>query len=282
MLVSVILCSIDDAKLAAANANYRERLAGTPHEIVAVRDARSLAEAYNRAAESTRGEVLVFSHDDVEHLRDDFARVLAQGLERFDIVGAAGTTRCTDAYWPAAGHPHIHGACAAPGPAGKVTVALYGIEGPRVEGVEALDGMFMAARREAWSRVRFDAATFDGFHGYDADFTLRAARLGLRVGIENGFLVLHRSAGNFGDEWQRYRTRFLAKHFPGMPVAPPRRPPLMALEFASRADCADRWSLDQAIAMTAELRARAAASVIPAEAGIQDNAILAGFPRSRE
>ena len=73
MLVSVIVCSIDDAKLAAVTANYRERLAGTAHEIVAIRDARSLAEAYNRAARAAKGDLLVFSHDDVEHLREDFA-----------------------------------------------------------------------------------------------------------------------------------------------------------------------------------------------------------------
>ena len=258
MLVSVIICSIDDAKLAAAAANYRERLADTPHEIVAIRDARSLAEAYNRAALAAKGELLVFSHDDVEHLRGDFARVLVSGLERFDVVGAAGTTRCVDAYWPAAGHPHIHGACAGPGPDGQVAMTLYGVEGEHVDGVQALDGMFMAARREAWSRVRFDEAAFDGFHGYDADFSFSAAKLGLRVGIDNGFLVLHRSAGRFDERWRHYRDRFLAKHFPGQAVAPPRRPPLMSLPFASTADLAARWDIAAARDLTAQLRARAA------------------------
>lgn len=258
MLVSVIICSIDDAKLAAATANYRERLAGVAHEIVAIRDARSLAEAYNRAARSAKGDLLVFSHDDVEHLRGDFAPVLLSGLERFDVLGAAGATRCVDAYWPAAGHPHLRGACAAPGPSGQVTVALYGVDGPSAEGIEALDGMFLAARREAWERVRFDEATFDGFHGYDVDFSFRAAQAGLRVGVENGFLVLHRSGGNFGERWKHYRARFLAKHFPGVDVPPPRRPPLMAFNFASKEDLAAQWNIEQARALTAQMHALAA------------------------
>lgn len=246
-------------KLAAVTANYRERLAQVAHEIVAIRDARSLAQAYNRAAAAARGEILVFSHDDVEHLRDDFAHVLVEGLGRFDVVGAAGATRCVDAYWPAASHPFVHGACVSPGRDGAVTLTLYGVEGPSVPGVEALDGMFIAARREAWSRVRFDEATFDGFHGYDVDFSFRAARAGLRVGVESGFLVLHRSTGNFGEAWQRYRERFIAKHFPGVQVPPPKRPPLLAVNFASRADLLAKWDLARAQALTTELRARAAA-----------------------
>ncbi len=258
MRVSVIICSIDDAKLASATANYRARLAGVEHEIVALRDARSLAEAYNRAAEVARGELLVFSHDDVEHVREDFAAVLVSSLEEFDVVGAAGATRCVDAYWPAAGHPHVHGACGAPGPSGQVVMGLWGVDAPRIAGVEALDGMFLGARREAWARVRFDEAAFDGFHGYDVDFSYRAAKLGLKVGIDNGFLVLHRSAGNYGERWQHYRGRFLAKHFPGAAVAAPQRPLRMTFPFASTADLAAQWDVGQAQVLTIQLRSRAA------------------------
>jgi GT2 family glycosyltransferase len=258
MLVSVIVCSIDDAKLAAVTANYRERLAGVAHEIVAIRDARSLAEAYNRAARAAKGELLVFSHDDVEHLREDFARVLVDGLEHFDIVGAAGTTRCVDAYWPAAGHPHLHGACAGPAPGGGLTMKLYGVEGERAGGIQALDGMFIAARRDAWERSPFDDATFDGFHGYDADFAFSAAKLGLRVGVDNGFLVLHQSPGRFDERWLHYRERFLAKHFPGRALPPPQRPRLMVFPFASRAELAAQWNIEQARALTAQMHALAA------------------------
>lgn len=259
MRVSVIICSIDEAKLAACTANYRARLEGVEHEIVAVRDARSLSEAYNRAAALARGELLVFSHDDVEHVRGDFARVLLASLEAFDVVGAAGATRCVDAYWPAAGHPHVHGACGAPGPSGQVMMGLWGVDAERVGGVEALDGMFLGARREAWERVRFDEAAFDGFHCYDVDFSFRAAKLGLKVGVDNGFLVVHRSAGNYGERWQHYRGRFLAKHFPGVAVPAPKRPLRMSFPFASAAELAAQWDLAHARILTGQLRARAAA-----------------------
>jgi O-antigen biosynthesis protein len=118
--------------------------------------------------------------------------------------------------------------------------------------------MFLAARREAWERVRFDEATFDGFHGYDVDFSFSAFKAGLGVGVENGFLVLHRSGGSFGERWQHYRARFLAKHFPGTAVPPPRRPPWMAFPFASKADLAVQWDIDTARELTADMRLRAA------------------------
>src|SRR4029079_202349 len=109
-LVSVIVCSIDPAKFARVSANYASRLADIEHEIVAIHDASSLAEGYNRGVKRAQGDVLVFSHDDVEHLRDDFADVLLDSLDNADVVGAVGTNRCVDAFWAAAGHPHLHGA----------------------------------------------------------------------------------------------------------------------------------------------------------------------------
>ena len=42
---------------------------------------------------------------------------------------------------------------------------------PLVRNVQALDGLFMAARRSVIERVSFDPVTFDGFHGYDLDFS---------------------------------------------------------------------------------------------------------------
>src|SRR6185436_8223390 len=64
--VSVVVCSIDDAKLSRMRASFTAALAGRDHEFVVIRDARSLAEAYTRALERCRHEIVVFSHDDVE------------------------------------------------------------------------------------------------------------------------------------------------------------------------------------------------------------------------
>jgi hypothetical protein len=41
-----------------------------------------------------------------------------------------------------------------------------------------MDGVFLAMRREVALSIGWDFETFDGFHGYDVDFTLRAANAG--------------------------------------------------------------------------------------------------------
>ncbi len=53
--------------------------------------------------------------------------------------------------------------------------------------------------------VRFDAATFDGFHCYDVDFTFRAYLAGHRVAVACDIPLIHASGGSFEQSvWQRY------------------------------------------------------------------------------
>ena len=71
--ISVLICSIDADKYARVTANYQRLLSGHPHEIIGIHDVRSLAEGYNRAVHKSRGELLLFSHDDVEIVSGDLA-----------------------------------------------------------------------------------------------------------------------------------------------------------------------------------------------------------------
>ena len=75
-----------------------------------------------------------------------------------------------------------------------------------------LDGVFLAARREVFSTVEFDEATFDGFHLYDIDWSYRAAKAGFRLGAAGDLLVVHDSRGAFGAPWGEYAARFCHKH----------------------------------------------------------------------
>src|SRR5512144_3297135 len=103
--LSIVVCSIDPAKYARVIATYRALLGGTAHEIIGIHDARSLAEAYNRAARSAHGDIVVFSHDDIDIVSADLAGALTRAFATLDVVGVAGTSKLLNAYWPAAGHP---------------------------------------------------------------------------------------------------------------------------------------------------------------------------------
>ncbi len=206
-MLSVVVCSIDPEKQQAIRAEY-ERAAGEPHEFILINDARSLAEGYNRGFAQSRGEIIVFSHDDIEIHSTGLGPRLCAALEKLDLVGVAGTSRLAGVKWVSAGQPYLHGRLTHVSN-GERWVNYYG--SPSNE-IEALDGVFLAARKTLCAAVPFDQTTFDGFHFYDLDFTHRAFLAGFKVGTCDLDLV-HHSVGSYDDEnWQRYAERFLAKH----------------------------------------------------------------------
>ncbi len=51
-----------------------------------------------------------------------------------------------------------------------------------------------------------------GFHGYDVDFTLRAAQAGWRLAVASDLGVVHRSYGSFDARWEATARKVTAKH----------------------------------------------------------------------
>lgn len=207
--VSAIVCSITPAKLARVRDNLETQFARFPFELIAIEDARSLAEGYARGLARASGELVVFSHDDVELLRPDAGEHIVRALQGCDLIGAAGTTRLEGDRWVAAGWPHAHG-WVAHGDGGRLEVGAYSLA-PAARGVEALDGAFFVARRALARELGFDGNTFDGFHLYDLDFSYRAHRAGADLRVETGLWLRHASGGNFDAVHARYGERFRAK-----------------------------------------------------------------------
>jgi hypothetical protein len=91
-LISVIVCSVDDTKRRSIRAHYEQLLAGSPHEIIQIADAKSLCEGYNRGFAQSSGDILVFSHDDIEIVSPNLANTLTRHLSTTDVIGIAGTS----------------------------------------------------------------------------------------------------------------------------------------------------------------------------------------------
>src|SRR3954452_16252272 len=108
-MISVVICSIDPVRFARVCANYRQVLGAEPHEIIGVHDAKGMCEGYNRALAQCRGDIVIFSHDDIEILTEEFAARLKKHMLRFDVVGVAGTTLLVGAGWYASGPPFAMG-----------------------------------------------------------------------------------------------------------------------------------------------------------------------------
>ena len=211
--ISALICSIDRRKFDAVTKSYQKRFAGFPLEIIGVHDARSLAEGYNRAAAKATGELLVFSHDDIELVTPDFAARLVAHLEGYDGVGVAGASRVTGPHWGHAGQRFIHGHVLHAPPTGQrgALMMAAGFQQPVCLGIRALDGVFIAVRRHVWEAHRFDDRRYDGFHLYDLDFTWRASGAGSCLAVPLDLTLLHQSAGRYRAEWRRYARRFVAQ-----------------------------------------------------------------------
>jgi hypothetical protein len=215
--VSVIVCSIDPAKFERVSDNYRKLYAGRELEIVGIHDARSLAEGYNRGIARARFDRLILSHDDIEILTADFAERLDRHLEEFDLIGVAGTTMLVNGKWEMAGDPHAYMLISIPVPEGGYVTVLRG-GGPLAKGgIQALDGVFMAMRRDVATATPFDEALFDHFHLYDLDFSFRAWQSGFALGVCRDIVMIHQSIGKFDAAWDKYRRRFEDKHGASLP-----------------------------------------------------------------
>lgn len=209
---SVILCSAMPARLEAAAIEYR-RCLGASTQIITIPNPPSLASGYNEGLEKATGDWLIFSHDDVDLLHADLGQRLAQHLSHADIIGVAGATQATGPGWAWAGHPYLNGWISYPGiDAESYEAGFYSFAGPRVDGIQLLDGVFLAMRAEVARRLRFDDRTFDGFHHYDLDVCRRAIEAGYRLAVATDLGLIHHSRGNFGDAWRHYAARFVAKH----------------------------------------------------------------------
>jgi hypothetical protein len=187
---------------------------------VAFDNSAGLPLVYNAALDAPdAAEILVFMHDDV--WIDDFFFVdrIISALKSFDIMGVAGNKRRLprQACWAFAGHSegklvwdareNLSGAVAhGAGPFGPITYF-----GSTPASCELLDGVLLAARRDALrsNGVRFDPR-FD-FHFYDLDFCRTARAAGLALGCE-ALAITHRSTGDFGSAgWRQNYAAYLEK-----------------------------------------------------------------------
>ncbi|MCL1824644.1 MAG: glycosyltransferase family protein [Betaproteobacteria bacterium] len=214
---SIIICSIDALKFTQASACYERLLAGFPHEIIGIHDARSLAEGYNRALRRARGDIVIFSHDDILILDPDFGQKISLRLQNFDILGFAGTRRVIAENWWHAGLPWSSGVIAH-----KNTPLYLSIWNPEpwplVDGIQGIDGLCIMTRREVAEEIGFDEITFDGFHLYDLDFSFSAWRAGKKIGVCCDIPIIHASMGSNNKEHARYGRLFIEKHKDALPA----------------------------------------------------------------
>jgi hypothetical protein len=208
---SIIICSHKPERAEFARAHFAALFARELHEIIMIADAKSLCEGYNRGFRQSSGQLIVFSHDDVEFVDAAVPARLAAHLDAFDVIGVAGTTMLVNGAWVTAGDPHTFALLAYPEANGRILVKACGRGELTIDRAQALDGCFIAAKRAVVEAIGFDEKTFDGFHLYDLDFSFRAYLAGFNVVVCRDLAPIHASKGNGDATLQRYADRFHEK-----------------------------------------------------------------------
>jgi len=211
-MLSFVINSIDAGKFASVSRSIAGAMGEAPYEIVGIHDARSMCDGYRRGLARSVGDPVVFCHDDIELLMHDLPARLARHLEHFDVFAPVGTRKLVSMNWMDAGAEYLYGAMSGPRSGTGLSTGFFGGEAREVDGIVALEGVFIVARREAALAIGWDAETFDGWHGYDTDFSFRAHLAGWRVGVVLDLAIVHASSGSYDETYSQAMKRFAAKH----------------------------------------------------------------------
>jgi uncharacterized protein (TIGR03032 family) len=191
-----------------------------------------LGAIYNEALEQLHPESLVvFCHDDVWLGEACLRTPLLEALERFDLVGVAGSRRILPGqptWWLQPDgrtwdHPHLLGEIRHGDPGASEPIRF----GPSPAPAMLLDGVFLAARAGTLQAagVRFDPAF--PFHFYDLDLCRSALAAGLRLGVWP-LPLIHASPGAAGStDWQLGLECYRRKWEPSLSASPSPSSPSM-------------------------------------------------------
>jgi GT2 family glycosyltransferase len=232
-MISIVICSINTAKFAAIQRHYAKVMGDEPYEIIGIHDATGLCEGYNRGLAQSAGEIVAFSHDDIEFLGSDVPQKIKNHLAKFDGIGVAGTDKLTGPIWADAGPPHLFGQVLHKVENGY-RLGIYGVHRAAIGDMQAMDGLFLAFRREVIEKVGWDAEVFDGFHHYDLDCTFRAYQMGYQLAVVCDLPVFHDSGGAYDEKWQRSARAFTRKHEGKLAKRQPYRTSISAVDVRTK------------------------------------------------
>ena len=224
-MITVIISARNPVPESTQERNIR-KTAGAPIELFMINNSEGkngLASVYNFGASRSRGDVLVFMHDDAFFMTENWAPALESIFARdpgAGIVGVAGTQYlyADNCSWTAAGQPFIKGRIVHDLQNGDFFATLFSQEREAFE-VVACSGVFFAVRRTLLTQFGFDERTFDGFCFHETDFCMQARQSNWRIIVTPDILVKHRSTGTYDKAWHHYGQTFLSKWAAVLPTS---------------------------------------------------------------
>lgn len=203
-MLSIIISTYKPDLLKQVTQNIAETIVLTEYEIIPVHNPglMGICEAYNTGAQEAKYDNLLFVHEDVLFRTENWGEKLIQHLSspEVGVVGVAGSDYVPTApsgwYVNSMQHQFLH-------------LIQNTKEGDQAKydnfvtenkhRVYALDGVFLAMRKEVFSKIKFNE-DLKGFHGYDLDISLHSAK-NYENYVIGDILIEHFSLGAPNKDW---------------------------------------------------------------------------------
>jgi hypothetical protein len=144
---------------------------------------KSAAEGLNHGGRSAKGDYIMFVHQDVV-LESDSLHRIEMILDALPDLGIAGAAGCIENVNGVVSNM-CHGT--PPVPVGNVPVTVPAR-------VQTLDECLIVVPKDAFSKLRFDEKTCDGWHLYAVDYSLSVKACGLDAYVVP-MTIYHKSSG---------------------------------------------------------------------------------------
>jgi GT2 family glycosyltransferase len=157
-------------------------------ENIGNRNFKSAAAALNAGASSATGDFLMFVHQDVDFLDEQFLEKTRAMLEQIDDLGIAGVAGMSE---NGIDHHDRQRNLIYQG----VPRRTWGNMIQKIERVQTLDECLLVIPRSVFKKTQFDEVTCDNWHLYGVDYCLTIAGDGLAAYVLPMF-IYHQSAGD--------------------------------------------------------------------------------------
>jgi hypothetical protein len=205
-MISIIICSINEQYRNNISNNIAATI-GVEYELLIVSNSinQGICKVYNDTLLETKYNLVCFVHEDVIFHTNNWGIQLEFLLNKKDtgLVGVSGATYksiypapwtcCDISFYRNNTLQHFH-------ESKKVVASNYIPTGMEFCEVAVLDGVFLAGRKEIFTKFQFDDSLLNGFHGYDIDISLAVGKE-FKLLVTNNILIEHLSEGKFNKNW---------------------------------------------------------------------------------
>lgn len=206
-MISIIICSRNKDIQSDLRSNIHNTIGGIEqcdYEFVVIDNSdngNSICAAYNEGVRRSKGDILLFIHEDVVFHTEGWGKIVESKFEdiKIGMLGLAGThmlPHAPSSWWAPEVYStnYIHGAVIDGKYCSKMSVA------DRYKAIThklvSADGFFLCFPRRIFEQIRWDENMLKGFHGYDTDISLQVLNAGYDIQMVWDVLVEHKGPGN--------------------------------------------------------------------------------------